>query len=153
MKVAVLLHNIRSAHNVGSLFRSADGAGVACVYLSGYTPLPIDSFGNAQKDIQKTALGAEKNVPWKRVSNLSAFITQQKKERVIVGLEQDTRAIIYTRYKPSRDMLLILGNEVKGISPQLRNQCDVLVEIPMKGTKESLNVSVAGALAFFQFSR
>jgi tRNA G18 (ribose-2'-O)-methylase SpoU len=150
MQTALLLHNIRSAHNVGSIFRTADAAGVRAVYLSGYTPTPTDRFGRAQKEITKTALGAENTIPWEYAATPTSFIKRLKKEGWrIVGVEQDPRAIDYRTLTLDRPTLFILGNEVKGISPSLRKQCDTLVEIPMHGKKESLNVGVAAGVVLF----
>ena len=150
MQIGLLLHNIRSAHNVGSLFRSADGAGVAHVFLSGYTPTPLDKFQRAQKDIAKTALGAEKKIPWSSHKNASSLIKNLKTEGWhIVGIEQDSKAVDYRALHLKPKTLFVLGNEVRGISPELRRICDTLIEIPMHGSKESLNVSVAGAVVLF----
>ncbi|MBI5003821.1 RNA methyltransferase [Candidatus Kaiserbacteria bacterium] len=150
MQTALLLHNIRSAHNVGSIFRTADAAGVSRIYLSGYTPTPVDRFGRAQKEIVKTALGAEKDVSWEYAATPAPFIRRMKKEGWrIVGVEQDARATDYRALTLDRPTLFILGNEVRGISPSLRGQCDVLTEIPMHGKKESLNVAVAAGIVLF----
>jgi len=150
-KMAVLLHNIRSAHNVGSIFRTADAAGVDTVYLSGYTPLPIDRFGRPQTDIAKTALGAEISIPWKGAKSVISTIRTLKKEGwQVVGVEQDTSAMDYRSLEVSQPTLFILGNEVRGLSRPLCNACDVLIEIPMHGKKESLNVSVAAGVILFQ---
>ena len=146
----VLLHNIRSAHNVGSIFRTADAAGVEKIYLTGYTPRPLDQFGRVQKDIAKTALGAEKSVAWEYVKIPQALIKKLKAEGWhIVGVEQDARAKDYRT--PRREKCVyIFGNEVRGLSRSLRDLCDVLIEIPMRGSKESLNVSVAAGIILFQ---
>ena len=147
---AVLLHNIRSSHNVGSIFRTCDGAGVGEIILSGYTPAPLDRFGRPQKDIAKTALGAEKLIPWTTVKNPMKAIAQMRKRGfTVVGVEQDTRALDYRSYTNEKPTLYIFGNEVRGISKTLRDACDVLIEIPMQGKKESLNVSVAAGVALF----
>lgn len=151
MQTALLLHNIRSAHNVGSIFRTADAAGVSRIYLSGYTPMPVDRFGRAQKEIDKTALGAEKTISWEYANVPTVFIKRLKKENWrIVGIEQDARAQDYRAFTLDRPTLFILGNEVRGISPSLRKQCDALVEIPMHGQKESLNVAVAAGVVLFR---
>jgi len=153
-EVAVLLHNIRSAHNVGSIFRTADAAGVKRIFLSGYTPVPIDRFGRPQKDIAKTALGAEKTVAWEYHKTLSRFLKDMKKSGwTILGVEQDARATDYRSFKAEGPLLCILGNEVKGISKSLRDKCDALLEIPMHGKKESLNVSVAAGIILFSLRR
>ena len=160
MKIAVLLHNIRSAHNVGSIFRTAEAAGAEKVYLSGYTPTPSSSFGRAQKDIAKTALGAEQMLTWEHSVSPYGIIAKLKREGwAIVGVEQDKRAIDYRKFsagggsssggKLKKPTLLIFGNEVRGISPALRAKCDTLIEIPMHGKKESLNVSVAVGIILF----
>ncbi|MCR4280956.1 MAG: TrmH family RNA methyltransferase [Candidatus Kaiserbacteria bacterium] len=167
-KIAVLLHNIRSTHNVGSIFRTAEGAGAEKIYLSGYTPHPLDRFGRVQKDIAKTALGAEKILQWKQCPSPSSVITKLKREGwEIVGAEQDKRAIDYRKFRLSKPTLFIFGNEVRGIPPTIRARCDALIEIPMHGAmvrqahhsrhtkrgKESLNVSVAAGIILFAFPR
>lgn len=152
--IHILLHNIRSAHNVGSLFRTADAAGVGHVYLTGYTPRPTDALGRVQKEIEKTALGGEKSVPWSYTKNPQSILKQLKRQQwEIVGIEQDARARDYRTFIVTRSTLFILGNEVLGISASLRSQCNSLIEIPMKGTKESLNVSVAGGIVLFRCIR
>lgn len=152
-QIAVLLHNIRSTHNVGSIFRTAEGAGAQMIYLSGYTPAPVDRFGRPQKDIAKTALGAETMLSWEKIVSPFRLIARLKREGwAIVGVEQDRRAIDYRKYKVRKPTLFIFGNEVRGISPALRAKCDALIEIPMHGKKESLNVSVAAGIILFTVS-
>lgn len=163
-ETAVLLHNVRSTHNVGSIFRTADAAGVSCIYLSGYTPTPTDRFGRPQKDIAKTALGAEKSVPWTYKKTPGALLESLKKEGwFVVGVEQDKRARSYRKFKIVQPSLFIFGNEVRGLSLAMRRMCDVILEIPMRGAlvrqahhprhtgrgKESLNVSVAAGIMLF----
>lgn len=164
MKIAVLLHNVRSTHNVGSIFRTAESAGAEKIYLSGYTPAPLDRFGRARKDIAKTALGAEKMLPWEYHASPSKVITELKRKGwAVIGVEQDKKAIDYRKLEIRKLTLFIFGNEVRGIPPSLRAKCDVLVEIPMHGAmvrqahhsrhtkrgKESLNVSVAAGIILF----
>ena len=167
-EIAILLHNVRSAHNVGSIFRTGDAARVSRIFLSGYTPVPIDRFGRVQKEISKTALGAEKTLMWEYYVSSTPLITRLKKEGWrIIGVEQDERAKNFRSFQPSGRTLFIFGNEVRGLSKQLRHLCDALVEIPMRGTmvrqahhpknqnpehrrgKESLNVSVAAGIILF----
>ena len=149
-EISVLLHNIRSAHNVGSIFRTSDAAGVSRVYLSGYTPTPIDRFGRIQKDIAKTALGAEKTVPWEyRLSPKSLLQEFKNTGGTVAGIEQDPRSISYRAFTHHSPVLVLLGNEVRGLSPSLRRACDTLLEIPMHGKKESLNVSVAAGIILY----
>lgn len=150
-KVAYLiLHDIRSSQNVGSLFRTADAVGIAKVFLTGYTPAPRDKFDRPVKEIAKTALGAEKTISWEKVS-LEDCVRSLKKENVtIVGIEQTKDSIQYRNVKPKYPIAFVLGNEVLGLDAKAISLCDVVTEIPMKGEKESLNVSVAGGIAMFQ---
>ena len=148
--IRVVLHNIRSVHNVGSIFRTADAAGVSCIYLSGYTPAPVDRFGRLRKDVAKVALGAEQSVKWEE-KDIRDVITSLKKEKfTIIALEQHKQAIDYKKVRVTAKTLLIVGNEVEGVSKNILKQCDVVAEIPMKGKKESLNVSVAFGVALFR---
>lgn len=149
--VRVLLHNIRSTHNVGSIFRTSDAAGISHIYISGYTPSPFDRFKRKQKDIAKTALGAEDSIPWSKVGQVKSLIAQLKIEGFsTVALEQSEKSVDYKKVKLGGKVLIIVGNEVKGISPELLKLADVVAEIPMKGEKESLNVSVAFGIALFR---
>lgn len=149
-KIAVVLHNVRSAHNVGSIFRTADAAGVSEIILSGYTPTPFDRFGRPQKEIAKTALGAEQVIPWESVTTSGEALRKLRaKGFSIVGVELDRRAVNFKKFKVEGDTAFVFGNEVRGLSPALRDACDSLVEIPMRGTKESLNVSVAAGVILF----
>ncbi len=149
--VRVLLHNIRSTHNVGSIFRTGDAAGISHIYISGYTPSPIDQFNRKQKDIAKTALGAEDSVPWSKAGTVKSLIAQLKIEGFsTVALEQSKKSVDYKKVELGEKVLIIVGNEVKGMSPELLKLADVVSEIPMKGEKESLNVSVAFGIALFQ---
>ena len=153
-KIAVLLHNIRSTHNVGSIFRTSDAAGVSKIYLSGFTSMPTDRFGRAKKNIAKTALGAQIFVPWEYATSSAKVISRLKREGwKIVGVEQDSHARDYRRFKIKRPTVFIFGNEVRGIPKSVRAQCDALIEIPMRGRKESLNVSVAAGIILFQYLR
>ncbi len=163
-EVALLLHNIRSSHNVGSIFRTADAAGVARIYLSGYTPRPIDRFGRPQKEIAKTALGAERFTSWEYQTSPMRCIAHLKKDGwYIVGVEQDAKASDYRSIAYPSKVLFVFGNEIRGISKDVREKCDALVEIPMHGVmvrdarhsrhsgrgKESLNVSVTAGIVLF----
>ncbi|OGC88753.1 hypothetical protein A2419_03270 [Candidatus Adlerbacteria bacterium RIFOXYC1_FULL_48_26] len=152
MESAVILHNIRSVHNVGSIFRTADGAGVSKIILTGYSPSPIDHLGQPRKDFAKVSLGAENMVPWTQLKTIGAAIKQLKKEGfTIVAIELDKKSVNLFKYKPKKGekLALILGNEVEGVSKPTLKQCDVIAQIPMRGKKESLNVSVAAGVAMF----
>lgn len=153
----VILPDIRSAHNVGSIFRTADAAGVEKIYLCGITPTPIDRFGRPHKEITKVALGAERSVPWKAASSTAALIVRlQKQGYTIIAVEQDARSIPYTsiRIKKSEraSTAIIMGSEVKGLSPAILKRCDTILEIPMHGIKESLNVAVAFGIVIFHLN-
>jgi tRNA G18 (ribose-2'-O)-methylase SpoU len=153
-EIAVVLPNIRSAHNVGSIFRTADGAGVSRIYLAGYTPRPVDRFGRIDKTLSKTALGAEKTVAWERHREPSKLLRTLKAEGWhIVGVEQDKRSRDYRSSRAKGKTAFVFGNEVRGLSRTLRSLCDELIEIPMHGTKESLNVSVAAGIVLFSTIR
>ncbi|GMQ95359.1 MAG: RNA methyltransferase [Patescibacteria group bacterium] len=150
-EAVVILHNIRSAHNVGAIFRTAEAAGVSRIYLTGYTPAPMDRFGRERRDIAKSALGAEKIVSWKQCKQAGSTVVKLKKEDFeIVAVEQARNSIDYKKFKPKRKTAFVFGNEVRGISPALLKQSDMIIEIPMKGEKESLNVSVAAGIILFR---
>lgn len=152
----LILHNIRSVHNVGSIFRTADAAGVTKIILSGYTPLPTDRFGMPRKDFAKVSLGAEQTIPWQQTKTLRSAIRQLKKENYyIVAVEQDKKSVSLFDLKPPKNkkLALVLGNEVRGLSKSALALCDKIVEIPMRGKKESLNVSVAAGIAMFMLLR
>lgn len=153
-RIIAVLHNIRSMHNVGSIFRTADAAGVQKIYLCGMTPLPKDEFGRWRSQIHKVALGAEQYVDWEKVNSTTRLIGQLKKANYfVIAIEQSAQAIPYTHLKQSllkdKNIALVLGNEIKGLSPQVLNLANQIVEIPMLGKKESLNVSVAFGIVIF----
>lgn len=159
--ISVIAHNIRSTHNIGSIFRTCDGFGVEHLYLSGYSPYPATDQDTrlphiAEKmtnDIAKTALGAEKTVPFTHTPHIEVTIDAFKAHGYkVVGLEQDESAIQLPDFQPPQKILLILGEEVEGLTPELRKRCDYLIEIPMKGQKESFNVSVATGIALYGLS-
>lgn len=150
-KVILILHDIRSNHNVGSLFRIADCVGVNEVILSGYTPTPIDKFNRPIKEIAKIALGAEKSITWRHEKNIKKVLKKLKEEKfTIIAIEQSKNSVDYKKLKINGNSAIILWNEVDGAPKNLLKICDVIAEIPMKGEKESLNVSVAGAVVMFR---
>lgn len=153
-RIAVLYHNVRSAHNVGALFRTADGAGAERIYLTGYTPVPEDRFGRAQTDIAKTALGAEKTLSWNFHKHPIPILRKLHREGWhIIGVEQDKRSRPYQLFSITKPTVFVFGNEVRGLSKNLRDYCDFLLEIPMLGKKESLNVSVATGIMLYHAIR
>ncbi len=150
MRTMVILHNIRSAHNVGSVFRSADGAGVSKIFLTGYTPAPTDRFGREREEILKTSLGATHTVPHEVIPDIQTLITRLAGEGVrIVAVEQTPDAIPYTAYTPQGDTAFIFGNEVTGVELEVLTNVSVHIHIPMSGEKESLNVSVCAGIILF----
>ena len=150
MKKYVILDNIRSAYNVGSIFRTADGAGVAKIYLTGYTPAPIDRFGREQPEIQKTSLGASETVPWEMRTTTEEVIEEFKRSGIeVAAVELCAGAEDYKGYKQRRDTAYIFGNEIEGIREDILALADVTLQIPMLGRKESLNVSVAAGVVLF----
>lgn len=154
----LILDNIRSAHNVGALFRTADGAGIEKLYLVGITPQPASKklyLTDAEKTLRKTALGAEENLAWKKVKAMGPLLGRLKKEGyALVALEQSEKSIDYRSWQPSQGDLvaLIVGNEVEGISKKTLERCDAILELPMRGKKNSLNVSVAAGIALYHLS-
>ncbi|MCC7160692.1 TrmH family RNA methyltransferase [Candidatus Nomurabacteria bacterium] len=147
----LILHNIRSVSNVGAMFRTADAAGIDKIYLTGYTPTPLDRFGRKRGDLAKSALGAEGFVAWEQKKNVFPLITKLKKEKyLIIGIEQDKKSIDYKKVKLNSKNVFIVGTEVTGIPKNILKLCDIIAEIPMCGKKESLNVSVALGIALFR---
>ncbi|MEK7463721.1 MAG: TrmH family RNA methyltransferase [Patescibacteria group bacterium] len=150
LEIHVLLHNIRSAHNVGSIFRTADAVAVSKIYLSGYTPAPVDRFGRARADISKASLGAEKTVAWESVGDIQKFMKDMKHNGFqICAVEQDDTSIDYREIPRKEKILIIMGNEVDGVGKEILSMCDTIAEIPMLGEKESLNVSVAAGVVLY----
>ena len=150
-EVALVLPNIRSAYNVGSIFRTADAAGVSQVVLCGYTPRPVDKFDRVQKEIAKTALGGEKSIPWIYEKGVTKAINDLKKEGfTIVAIEQSKRSVDYRTLNFPKKMALVVGNEVKGLPKNILDKCERIIEIPMRGEKESLNVGVAAGIVLFE---
>jgi tRNA G18 (ribose-2'-O)-methylase SpoU len=157
--IILIAHNIRSTHNVGSLFRTAEGFGVSKILLTGYTPYPTQQNDNRlphitekiTKQIHKTALDAETMVPFEYREQLD-LATLQRDGYGIVALEQASNSVPLPKYKASGKIALLLGEEVEGITKDLLEQCDTILEIPMFGQKESFNVSVAAGIALYQLT-
>lgn len=157
--IVLILHDIRSCHNVGSLLRTAEGIGVQKVYMSGYTPYPEaaddDRLPHIRRkltaQIHKTALGAEESQPWQHELGLHKLIrTLRQQGYIIAGLEQATTSVPLNMYHAPEKIALLLGREVEGIDPEILSGLDVVLEIPMFGNKESFNVVQATAMALFQ---
>lgn len=155
--ILLLVHNIRSTHNVGALFRTAEGCSVARIILSGYSPYPTLSHDTRlphiheklTRDIHKTALGAETLVPFEHLAEPPLSKLKQQNYR-IVALEQAANSVRLSNYRGADKIALLIGEEINGIAPELLAKCDDIVEIPMQGEKESFNVSVAAGMALYE---
>jgi tRNA G18 (ribose-2'-O)-methylase SpoU len=146
-KFFVICDNIRSLENIGSIFRTADALGVSKIFLCGISGKP------PHHKISKTALGAEKTIPFEYFKQTGRLIDKLKKDGIkIVALEQDKKSVKYTEFKPKFPLALIIGNEVKGISKKILSKCDKIIFLPMSGKKESLNVSVAFGVAGYHIN-
>jgi tRNA G18 (ribose-2'-O)-methylase SpoU len=144
-----LLDNIRSLYNVGSIFRSSDGAFLSHLYLTGYTPSP------PRKEIEKTALGATKTVPWSFYKDpLEAVANARSRGARICVLEHTSGSLPYFEVRKEWfPICLVVGNELTGVSPEIVAAADMALEIPMYGTKQSLNAAVAFGIAVFELGR
>ena len=147
----LILHNIRSVENVGAIFRTADAAGINKIYLTGYTPTPLDRFGRKRGDLAKSALGAEEFVVWEQKKMVCPVIAKLKRDGFqIIGIEQDKKSVDYKKVKLQNKNAFIVGAEVTGIPKNVLEKCDIIAEVPMRGKKESLNVSVATGISLFR---
>lgn len=152
MKVAVL-DNLRSVHNVGSIFRTANACGIGKIYLCGTTPTPVDAKGRKRSDFAKVALGAEENVVWDYEENTKEVIQKLKNDGYYtVAIEQSPTAIDYKQVSVAgkENVAFIIGAEVDGVSQEILDISDIVAEIPMLGTKESLNVTIAFGVAVYR---
>lgn len=150
-QIYIILPDIRSVYNVGAIFRTADACGISKIFLTGYTPQPKDRFGRDRKDFAKCALGAEKTVEWEYRKDLNDLLEELKKEGIeIVAVEQDKKSIDYKDLKIKKDTAFIFGNEVEGVSKDVLKEVDQIIELPMVGEKESLNVSVTAGIVLFR---
>jgi 23S rRNA (guanosine2251-2'-O)-methyltransferase len=149
LPLRLMLENIRSAENVGALFRLADVFGLEGLDLAGFTPTP------PRPDLAKVALGAEKTVPWAAISDLPSYLKDMKtKGYRILALEQVHGSQSLSSWLPNgKPTLLILGHEVDGVSEETLIHCDGALEIPQFGSKHSLNVATAAAVAAWEYSR
>lgn len=157
-QLILIVHNVRSTHNVGSLLRTAEGLGVEKVYLTGYTPYPraIHDMrlphltAKLQKQIQKTALGAEATQAWEHAEDIAAVIVGLRVAGfTIAAIEQTANSIPLPDYEVPAKIALVVGREVEGIEAEVVSLCDLALEIPMFGQKESFNVAQAAAMALY----
>lgn len=158
-QIVLIAHDIRSTHNVGSLLRTADGLGIEKVYFTGYTPYPLMANDSrlphlAQKldrQIAKTALGAERTVSWQHQPDIKALLQDLKAQGyTIVALEQAAGSVSLADYSPTARTAILLGREVEGIDAALLMMADTILEIPMFGSKESFNVVQAAAMVLYR---
>lgn len=157
-RLVLLAHDVRSANNVGSLIRTAEGLGVETVYLTGYTPYPEISDDERPLHIRrkvsaaitKTALGAETYLDWRRYQDIRDCLMGLARDGFqIVALEQTAKAADIFTFRSSADIALVVGNEVGGLDKDILEMIDTHLHIPMRGKKESFNVSVAAAMALY----
>lgn len=140
----IVVHNIRSAFNVGSIFRTADAAGADGIILSGYSAVP------PHPRLLKVSLGAENTIPWEKCREIWRRINEYRKLKYqIIALENNVSGRDIFSFKPAPPIVLILGNEKTGLSEKILRRCDEVLYIPMRGRKESLNVSVAFGIAAY----
>lgn len=148
LPVSILLDDVRSLYNVGAFFRTADGAGIERLLLSGITARP------PKNGIHKTALGAEERVSWESVESAAGKIQQLRDSGCeIAAIETSRSAIDLFDWKPHFPVCVLFGHEVDGLAPQLLESCDTHVRIPMLGLKHSLNVASAGAIVMYELLR
>lgn len=156
--IALVVDNIRSSENVGSFFRTADAVGVEKIFLVGISPQPLDKFLRPDTKIAKTALGAEKEIPYEYYKTILPLIKKLKNDGyTVVALELSKNAIDYRQLLQQKDLkqklAIIVGNEVTGIKPSTLKNVDFVAQIPMRGNKESLNVSVSAGVILYEASR
>ena len=158
MRIVLVIHNVRSAHNVGSLLRTAEGLAIGKVYMTGYTPYPEarnDSRLPHERQktslqIHKTALGAEDFLDWQHEADINKCINELADAGfLLVALEQSATAISLDKFETGADIALVVGNEISGIDGSVLETVDQVIQIPMSGRKESFNVAVAAGIALY----
>jgi len=146
-EIYLIVDNIRSLYNVGSMFRTSDAFKINRIYLCGYTGTP------PRKEISKTALGAENEIPWESHPDTLELVKELKRKKVkIATLELSKKAKDLNKIKPQFPLALVVGNEIQGVDSKVIKQADYEIKIPMQGIKESLNVAVATGIALYQLS-
>ena len=150
-----VLDNVRSIFNTGSIFRTADALGVEKIYLCGLTPSPLDKLGRVRLKFIKTSLGSEKSVPFeKRVSTVRVLDKLKKEGYKILAIEQYPSSAPYYSLSSTvyslKEVALVVGHEVRGLSQAVLKKADKILEIPMAGTKESLNVAIAFSIVAYE---
>ena len=153
MKKILILDNIRSVYNVGSIFRTANACGIDEIYLCGITPTPLDKRGRERSDFAKVALGADKTVKWTYAEDTLALVKKLRGENYfVIAIEQDVKSIDYKEIdiKNQSKVAFIVGSEVGGISQDILSKSSAIAQIPMLGTKESLNVTIALGIVLYR---
>ena len=149
-EIILCFDNVRSVQNVATLFRVMNCVGITTCVLGGITPGPYDRFGRVRNDFAKIALGAEKTITYSRVDSLVSYLRKKKKEGYdVVCLEQSQKSMVYTKYRITKPTCIVIGAEVDGVSDALLKMSDACLEIPMSGSKESLNVAIATSVLLF----
>lgn len=148
-EIYILLNNVRSMHNTGAVFRSADAFGVKKIFLGGITGCP------PHREIHKTALGAEESVSWEHHPDATSLVLELKRQNFcVVAIEQSERSVELQQWSaPEGKILLVMGNEITGVEEGLLTLADEIVEIPQFGVKKSLNVSVTTAILLWEITR
>lgn len=151
----LLLDNIRSLFNVGAIFRTADAAGIDKIILGGITCLRGQGkIKELNPKISKTALGAEKIIPWEHAQQPWQIIKKLKKQGFqVIALEKSKKSIVYSKFKPRFPLVLVVGNEIRGVSKNLLKKSDKIIHLPMAGQKESLNVGIATGIAVYEINK
>lgn len=145
-RLRLLCHNVRSLWNVGSFFRTCDAFGVEKIHLTGYTPTP------PRKEIAKTALGAEETIPWEHHDDpADAVKVLQEDAWTVVALELLPESRDIMTYKAPDKLCVVVGHELSGVPKEVIDRCDAVLQVPMQGKKESLNVAVATGIALYHF--
>lgn len=157
-EIVAILHDIRSIHNVGSIFRTAEAAGVKKIYLTGITPEPVDRFGRYRPQFVKVSLGAEKMVEWEKAKSIYPLLKKLKENRSfkIFAVEQAKNSRPYYKIKKNeivgQSVGFVVGNEIRGLPARILRSADEILEIPIRGRKESLNVAVAFGIVVYHFA-
>ena len=151
MEKVVLLENVRSIFNVGSIFRSADATGMDKIILVGYTATPIDKFGRKNERLNKTALGAEESMKWEHYKTINEVI-EKYKDYDIVAVEITNKSIDYKEHKQTKSTIYIFGNEVDGVEEETLKLANTHIHLPMKGKKNSLNVANTASVVMYNIT-
>lgn len=147
----LILHNIRSAHNVGAMFRTAEAIGIDHIVVSGYSASPTDRFGREDTKVTKAAVNAHELISWVRIDDVHEYLVKLLAcGTQLVAIEQHPTSQDYKTYAPPEDIAIVMGNEVTGVEPEILELCDTILELPMYGEKESLNVATTCGIVLYR---